>query len=172
MLGGLVEVWSGQPLDEFLRDRLLVPLGMMDTSFWVEADRVDRLTTVYRGSDGGGVVPYQIEDVPFTEKPTLLEGAVGLVSTVSDFMKFSQMLLNGGELGEARILREATVAEITSNGLSPAILEARRGSMGWGLANVNVMLDPSSVGTRPHQVNTAGTEAQVPFFGSIQPKNW
>ena len=146
VLGGLVEVWSGQPLDEFLRDRLLVPLGMMDTSFWVEADRVDRLTTVYRGSDGGGVVPYQIEDVPFTEKPTLLEGAVGLVSTVSDFMKFSQMLLNGGELGEARILREATVAEITSNGLSPAILEARRGSMGWGLANVNVMLDPSSVG--------------------------
>ncbi len=145
VLGGLVEVWSGQPLDEFLRERILEPLGMHETSWWVEPARVSRLTTVYRRSDRGELEPFEIEEVPFTRKPELLEGAVGLVSTVPDFLRFSQMLLDGGELDGVRILRDETVAMIIANGLSDDLLATRRAGSGWGLANVSVMLDPGSV---------------------------
>jgi CubicO group peptidase (beta-lactamase class C family) len=82
--------------------------------------------------------------VPFTERPALLEGAVGLVSTVPDFLRFSQMLLNKGELDGVRLLQAATVQQMTRNGLSDAVQKARGGSMGWGLANVNVLLDPAA----------------------------
>ena len=70
---------------------------------------------------------------------------MGLVSTVADFMRFSQMLLNRGELGGVRILGAETVSDMTVNGLSEAALETRTAGTGWGLANVTVMLDPSSV---------------------------
>ena len=66
ILGRLVEVWSGMPLDEFLQQRVLEPLGMTDTGFWVEPNKADRLATVYRPTDGE-LQPYQIEDVPFTD---------------------------------------------------------------------------------------------------------
>jgi CubicO group peptidase (beta-lactamase class C family) len=140
VLGALVEAWSGQPFDAFLQERIFEPLGMIDTGFWVEPERQGRLTTVYRESEDGGLEPVQIEDPPFTERPTLLEGTVGLVSTVPDYLRFGQMLLNGGELGGARLLDEETVAMMTANGLSEDVLETRRG-VGWGLANVEVILD-------------------------------
>ena len=144
--GAVVEAVSGQRFDQFLRERVLDPLGMTETIFWANPGRSHRLTTVYRQTDNGGLTPYQIEEVPFTEEPALLEGGVGLLSIVPDFLRFSQMLLNGGELGGVRILEEETVGTITANGLSDAVLEARGGSMGWGLANVNVVLDPLVVG--------------------------
>ncbi len=87
--------------------------------------------------------PVDIEEVPFTERPALLEGAVGLVSTVPDFLRFSQMLLNKGELHGARILAAKTVDVMVANGLSEAVLKARGGPMGWGLANVNVLMNPA-----------------------------
>ncbi len=146
VLGGLIEVWSGQTLDVFLRERVFRPLAMNETSFWAEPNRADRLTTVYRQTDDGGLEPFEIEVVPFTQKPELLEGGIGLLSTVPDFLRFSQMLLNGGELDGFRLLEEETVAMITANGLSDEVLATRRGGSGWGLANVSVMLDPSSVG--------------------------
>ena len=83
--------------------------------------------------------------MPFTERPALLEGAVGLVSTVPDFLRFSQMLLNQGELDGIRLLKADTVQRIVGNGLAPAVLQARGGKMGWGLGNVNVVIDPSGV---------------------------
>ena len=78
--------------------------------------------------------------MPFTEKPALMEGAVGLVSTVPDYIRFSQMLLNKGELDGVRLLKAATVEKMTANGLTPAMLQVRAGT-GWGLANVNVAPD-------------------------------
>jgi len=153
VLGRLIEIWSGQPLDRFLDDRVLRPLRMDDTAFWVRPDERGRLTTVYAPADGGGLKPIEIEDVPFTQKPALLEGAVGLVSTVPDYLRFAQMLLNNGELDGVRILRAATVETITRNGLADAVLAARGGSMGWGLANVNVALDGGEYGWD----GTAGT---------------
>jgi CubicO group peptidase (beta-lactamase class C family) len=156
-VGRLVEIWSGQPLDRFFEERIFRPLGMTDTAFWVTSDKRARLATVYGPKLGGGLTPIEIEEVPFTERPALLEGAVGLVSTVPDFMRFSQMLLNRGELDGRRILRASTVDRITSNGLSDAIQKARGGSMGWGLANVNVALD----GPRKGEYGWDGTAGTI-----------
>jgi len=144
VLGRLVEIWSGKPLDLFLSERLFRPLKMVDTGFQVAPAQRARLAQVYTPS-AGGLAPFEIESVPFTERPALLEGAVGLVSTTPDYLRFSQMLLNKGELDGVRILKADTVASMTTNGLPDTILQARGGGMGWGLANVNVVLDPSAL---------------------------
>lgn len=145
VLGRLVEVWSGRPFDEFLAERLFAPLGMTDTVFWADADRADRLTTVYRLDDASGALyPWAIEDVPFTERPALIEGGVGLLSTVTDYLRFSQMFLNGGVLDGVRVLEPETVALMTRNHVPEAALPlAGSGYMagsGWGLG-FNVVLD-------------------------------
>jgi CubicO group peptidase (beta-lactamase class C family) len=163
VLGRLVEVVSGMSFDAFLESRVLGPLGMTDTRFWVEAADQDRLATVYAHAEGGGLRPYEIEAIPFTERPTLLEGAVGLVSTVPDFLRFGQMLANGGELDGERILSESTVAEITRNGLPAELVATRR--TGWSLGNVSVLLaDDDSGGARGGEYRwdgSAGTEFWV-----------
>ena len=117
---------------------------MVDTVFTVGADRRARLATVYTPDQTGGLAATELETVPFTERPALLEGAVGLVSTVPDYLRFCQMLLNRGELDGARVLKPETVERMTANGLSEPVLKARGGSMGWGLANVNVVMEPAS----------------------------
>jgi CubicO group peptidase (beta-lactamase class C family) len=166
VVGRLVEIWSGQPLDVFLAERVFRPLGMTDTGFWVEPTRVDRLTTVYTPSESAGLRPIELEAVPFTVPPTLLEGAVGLVSTVPDFLRFASMLANGGELGGVRLLQESTVSAMTRSGLSDEIMRGRRGGSGWGLANVSVLVDAtgSSDGARAGEYRwdgSAGTEFWV-----------
>ena len=145
VLGRLVEVWSKQPFDRFVEERLLGPLKMTDTTFWVSPDASARLATVYGPGRNGALVPVDIEAVPFTERPALIEGAVGLVSTVPDFLRFARMLLNEGSLDGVRVLSTATAKRIVANGLSPAVLQTRGGKMGWGLANVSVVIDPSGV---------------------------
>ena len=147
VLGRLVEVWSGQPLEEFLAERLFGPLGMTDTVFWADGERTDRLTTVYRLDDGSGeLYPWAIEQVPFTERPALIEGGVGLLSTVVDYLRFSQMFLNGGTLDGVRVLEPETVALMTRNHVPDAVMPlSRSGYMagsGWGLG-FNVVLDAS-----------------------------
>lgn len=146
VLGRLVEIWSGKPFDVFLNERVLRPLGMSNTVFWVGPEHRAQLTTVYAAAQGGVLTPTEIEAVPFTEHGALLEGAVGLVSTVPDFLRFSQMLLNRGEFhGAGRLLRAETVDRMVANGLSDDVLKARGGGMGWGLGNVNVVMNPASL---------------------------
>jgi CubicO group peptidase (beta-lactamase class C family) len=145
VLGRLVEIWSGKPFDAFLEERVFRPLGMADTVFWVARNNRGRLATVYAPGPAGALAPVEIEELPFTERPVLIEGAVGLVSTVPDYLRFSQMLLNKGELDGGRILGAKTVEMMTSNGLSDAVMKARGGPMGWGLGNVNVVLDPAAL---------------------------
>ncbi len=145
ILGRLVEVWSGQPFEEFLAERLFGPLGMTDTVFWADGERADRLTTVYRLDDGSGeLYPWAIEQVPFTERPALIEGGVGLLSTVMDYLRFSQMFLNGGTLDGVRVLEPETVALMIRNHVPDAVMPlSRSGYMagsGWGLG-FNVVLD-------------------------------
>ncbi len=146
-LGRLVEVISGKPFDAFVTERILRPLGMNDTSFWVAGEARARLATVYQLGPSGGPTPFEIEEeVPFTERPALIEGAVGLVSTAPDFLRFCQMLLNKGELDGVRLLSARTVEAITKNGLPAPVLQQRGGTMGWGLANVDVVVTPSPRG--------------------------
>jgi CubicO group peptidase (beta-lactamase class C family) len=152
VLGRLVEIWSGKPFDAFLEERIFRPLGMTETAFWVRPEQRSRLAMVYQ-SARDGLTPFEIEpDLPFTERPMLLEGAVGLVSTVPDYLRFSQMLLDRGELNGTRILAARTVDMMTVNGLPDAVLKAR-GARGWGLGNVDVALDTGEYGWD----GTAGT---------------
>jgi CubicO group peptidase (beta-lactamase class C family) len=146
VLGRVIEVVSGETFDTFVAERILKPLGMRDTTFFVDGEAQQRLATVYRRAEDGSVAPFEIEDVPFTQMPALLEGAVGLVSTAGDFLRFSQMLLNKGQLDGARLLSAATAASITRNGLSEPVLQARGGAVGWALANVDVVVGPGSRG--------------------------
>ena len=146
VLGRLVEIWSGQPLDAFLEERIFTPLRMVDTGFFATPTQRSRLATVYAPTAGGGLHPVEMEPLPFTEPPALLEGAVGLLSTAADFLRFSQMLLNRGELDGVRLLRAGTVEEMVVNGLPGLVLAARGGGvMGWGLGNVNVVMKPEGL---------------------------
>lgn len=77
VLGRVVEVASGQDFETFVTSRILQPLGMNDTAFWADPAARPRLTTVYRRAPDGTIAPFEIEEVPFTEKPALIEGTVG-----------------------------------------------------------------------------------------------
>ena len=133
VLGRLVEIWSGKPFEVFLEERIFRPLRMTDTMFWAATRRTaPRLTTVYGPAPGGGLTKVEIETLPFTERPTLIEGAVGLLSTVPDYLRFGQMLLNKGELDGVRLLSAKTVEQMTANGLSDDLQKARGGIDGVG----------------------------------------
>ena len=118
VLGYLVEVISGKPFDRFLQDNILDPLGMTDTSFFAPEEKLDRLVTVY-GAGKGGIVPLHNPLVDRHARPhTLFSGGGGLVSTGADYMRFCQMLLNGGVLDDQRLLAPKTVEMIRSNHLA------------------------------------------------------
>ena len=146
ILGRLVEVWSGKPLEDYLQERVFGPIGMTDTGFWVEPERADRLATVYRASREGELRPYQMEEIPFTEQPVLIEGGVGLVASTMDFLRFSQMFLNGGELDGNRVLQPETVTMMTVNRIPDALLPIGFGrptlGQGWGLG-FSIVMDAS-----------------------------
>ena len=147
ILGKLVEVWSGQSFDVFLQEHLFSPLEMDSTMFWATDADLGRLTVVYRPIDGR-LRPYQIETVPYTERPRLIEGGVGLLSSVMDFMRFSQMILEGGVFNGNRILQEETVALMYENAIPDHVMPIGMtgywlGS-GWTLGGFNVVLDNTS----------------------------
>ena len=143
MLGRLVEVWSGMPFQDFLQQRVFEPLGMTDTVFRVDPPRAHRFGPAYRPDPDGELRPYAIEVVPFTEQPALIEGGVGLVSTVRDYLRFAQMFLNGGELDGVRLLQPSTVALMTVNRVPDALLPIGFGNpqpgRGWTLGFCVVM---------------------------------
>lgn len=112
VLGRLIEIWSGQPLDRFIAQRITGPLKMPDTFFWVPTDKVPRLATVYGlGPQGQLTVSETSARSDFIDGPRqLVSGGAGLVSTAGDYARFLQMLLNGGVLDGVRLLSPATVA--------------------------------------------------------------
>jgi CubicO group peptidase (beta-lactamase class C family) len=161
VLGRLVEVWSGMPFDAYLESRILRPLGMTDTGFSVAPANASRLATVYGPAPANDLIRVETETVPFTEKPALLEGAVGLVSTVPDYLRFAQMLLSKGRLGGATVLQAATVERMTVNGLPDPILRLRGGAKGWGLANVDVLVEPGPSGASRGEFGWDGTAGTI-----------
>jgi CubicO group peptidase (beta-lactamase class C family) len=111
LLGVLIERIAGKPLDMFLEERILGPLGMKDAGFFVPEAQQGRLAEAQ--PEGGK--PQRLLDV--SKRPTFLAGGHGMVSTASDYLRFSQMLLNGGELDGVRLLSRKTVEYMTSNHL-------------------------------------------------------
>ena len=145
VLGALAEEVSGTDLNEFLDRRLFGPLGMEDTGYWVRRGSNDRLAIVYGPDDNGALVR---RDAPpsssYTEPGIFFSAGGGLVSTVPDYLRFGQMILNGGELNGGRILKAGTVAEMGRNALGPTQGTVSFGDgfdppkpfagYGWGLA--------------------------------------
>jgi len=135
VLGYLIEVISGMSLDVFFEDKILKPLGMEDTGFYVPEAELNRFAAMYGPStplrtgsgqasrENGGI---ELLDAPATSpysKPTrFLSGGVGLVSTASDYMHFAQMLLNGGELDGTHLLGRKTVELMTINHLPDELI--------------------------------------------------
>lgn len=149
IIGKLIEVWSGQPFEEYLQQNLLAPLGMTSTLFWAEGNDADRLAQLYR-PEAGDLSPYAIETVPWTQRPVLVEGGVGLLSSVPDYVRFSQMVLDRGKIPgtEERILSEATAALMYENAVPEAAMPIGDSrywlGSGWSLGGFNVVLDPST----------------------------
>lgn len=158
ILGRLVEVAAGMPLDVFLRERLFDPLGMDDTSFALDPADADRLGTNHRRDpERGTLVAFPDDSIAGLGRwtaPTLFSGGGGLLSTTSDYMRLCRMLLRGGELDGARILSPKTVAFMTRNQLADEVL-ARGGVFGAGPAlgfglGFAVTLDPVALGDVVH----------------------
>ncbi len=119
--GRLIEVLAGMPFDQFLRERLFGPLDMRDTGFYVPANKAGRFAACYQVSPGGLKLQDDPQTSAFLRNPAFKSGGGGLVSTARDYLRFAQMLLNGGELGGRRILRKETVDLMRQNQLREGV---------------------------------------------------
>lgn len=114
VLGHLIERLTGQDLDQALEARIFKPLKMTDTGFWVPLAKQERIAEAFE-KDPEGAASYRLLQVRY--KPSYLAGGQGLVSTAHDYLRFAQMLMNGGELDGVRILKAETLAEMTRDQL-------------------------------------------------------
>jgi CubicO group peptidase (beta-lactamase class C family) len=160
--GRIVEVVSGQSLDEYLRDHILDPLGMVDTGFWVPESEIDRLTTNYARNKAKKLRPIDsIGRTRYDRPPTYLSGAGGLVSTAADYQRFVQMLANRGQLDGTRVIGSRTLDYMTLNHLPGGTTLNERGQstfaetamdgVGFGLG-FSVVVDPAAT----HAVTSIG----------------
>jgi CubicO group peptidase (beta-lactamase class C family) len=131
ILGAVVEKASGLSLDEFFRTRIFEPLKMRDTHFFLPPEKRERLATVYAAGEGGRLrrAPNpQRGQGDYVDGPRkAFSGGAGLLSTASDYARFLQMLLNGGELDGVRLLGPKTVELATSNHVGTLFNEGRTG---------------------------------------------
>lgn len=137
VLGYLVEVVSGKPFDTFLRERLLGPLQMNDTWFYLPADKAGRLVPVQELKDGSWrhyPVTFYDPDYPIKGARTFFSGGAGLSSSARDYATFLQMYLNGGELNGTRILSRTTVDTILANQTGDLMSGSPSGERYYGLA--------------------------------------
>jgi CubicO group peptidase (beta-lactamase class C family) len=153
VLGRVVEILSGMTLGEFMQKRIFGPLGMTDTAFHCAADKTDRLAALYipNPADDRRRVRNDMMGAGATIEPKAHLGGGGLVSTMSDYMKFAEMLRSGGELNGVRILSPRTVKYMASNHLPdnadltafgrPLFSETAFDGVGFGLS-VSVTIDP------------------------------
>jgi CubicO group peptidase (beta-lactamase class C family) len=142
-LGRIVEIVSGQPFDQFLRQRLFEPLGMKEIFFHPPADRLPRVATTYHRA-GGALTPVDTQ-VRLTNT-TYFSGAGGLMTDAEDYLQFAQMLLNGGELNGKRYLSPRTV-DLMASVFVPDTLQGRPRGRAFGLS-VQVVNDAIASGYR------------------------
>jgi CubicO group peptidase (beta-lactamase class C family) len=158
VLSVLIGRATGQALEQFLRERIFDPLGMKDTGFSVPADKIDRFTTAYSPNLQTGKLDLYDSAVggQWSHPPRFCSGAGGLVSTMDDYLAFSEMMRNNGLSGSKRIISSASVQAMTRDQLTPAqksvsgLTPGYFGSHGWGfgISVVTYRSDsPFSVGT-------------------------
>ena len=166
VLGRVVEVASGMPLDRFFQERIFTPLNMVDTSFTVSEAKMPRFVNVYTGDGQGGIRPMKDPEVfgntrmsPFagyTPTKQYFSGGAGLTSTAQDYSRFAQMLLNGGQLDAVRLLSPKTVELMTvshtrdlnlENAATPVLGAGAEWGLGFKITtDLGATLMPGSVG--------------------------
>ncbi len=150
VIGYLIEVISGKPLDEFLKQRVFEPLGMRDTFFYVPPDKLDRLAAAYTWYEGKGLSRFP--DTPITEgsfsysadypvhgPKRLFAGGAGLCSTASDYARFCQLMLNKGKLGKSQLISRKSIELMTHDQLGPKFPDQEFG-LGFGIGGVKTPL--------------------------------
>jgi CubicO group peptidase (beta-lactamase class C family) len=178
--GYIVEKLSGQSLPDFVQQRILGPLGMKDSGFFVPKEKRSRFATLYAADQKGELVQNATEgNAPVTNyvtMPSMPSGGGGMVSTAQDYSRFAQMLLNQGELDGVRILAPATVQLMTANHLAPSLMtgdftasaEKIRPGMGWGY-DCAVVSDPLQADEVVGKGTSSGGERRTLGSGSIPP---
>ncbi len=149
VVGRLVEVLSGLPLDRFFYERIFEPLGMPDTHFYLDESYAERLAAQYTPGEDGKIVlqdPGSVESRWITGPQTFFSGSGGLVSTIDDYLHFQQMMLNGGELDGVRLLAPATVSLMIENHTGDLPLWLPGPGMGFGLG-YGVVVDRGAAAT-------------------------
>lgn len=175
--GYLVEKFSGQTLGDFFKTRIFDPLGMKDTGFFVPEDQYERFADVYvRTPDGTGFVPAEAPSFRYTRDTIAFEGGGhGLVSTMDDYARFAEMLVNEGTLDEVQILKPETVRMMAQDRLPEGVYVGYDGTaadsatgVGFGL-NVAVILEPASDRAYPKGAYMWGGAAGTWFW--VDPEN-
>ncbi|MFC1508244.1 serine hydrolase domain-containing protein [Candidatus Omnitrophota bacterium] len=140
VLGYFIEVITGKSFDRFLQERIFKPLGMNDTFFYVPEAKKNRLAALYK-CDDSGTITKQPPNKKFLVKPLeqrFFPGGEGLYSTVHDYARFCQMLLNGGILDGVRLVSRKTVEMMTTNGVGDIDPNLPEGGDKWGLGGMSV----------------------------------
>jgi CubicO group peptidase (beta-lactamase class C family) len=180
VLGYLIGKISGMPFEQFLKERILGPLGMNDTDFFVPKEKAHRFAACYSADPQGGMTFHATErkgtltlqDDPatssFLSPPSLVSGGGGLCSTASDYLTFCRALLNGGELGGVRLLGPKTLKLMASNHLPGGVdlptmsrslfSEASYNGIGFGLGFAVTM--------NPAQTLIAGSPGEFAWGGA------
>jgi len=151
--GYIIEKLSGQSLPDFMRDNIYAPMGMKDAGFYVPEEKRTRFATNYYWDGKDGITDKPNGNLPasrFDAEPTMPSGGGGMVSTIEDYYRFAQMLLNDGELDGKRILSPSSVRLMRSNHLPAELLTGQyaignavmRPGFGYGY-NGAVEFDPA-----------------------------
>lgn len=156
VLGYLIEVISGRPLPDFLQSTIFEPLGMVDTSFNIAADKVDRLASCYQRDMNKSLALIDDGQASAYRDRTFFSGGGGLLSTASDYQRFCKMLLAGGTLDGKRVIGSRTLGLMTRNHLPGgqdmsrfalgSFSETAYEGVGFGLGFAN-RLDPAANGS-------------------------
>ena len=175
VLGRLVEVVSGRSFDQYLQERIFTPLQMTDTGFYVPPAKKNRLAKLYTLTKEGRLTPAEVcatrqectDKFPnaapsYLEPVALLSGGGGLVSTANDYLRFCQMLLNGGQLDGVRLLSRKTVELMSSDHLG----EIQMGLPGYGFGL------GFAVSKAPGQAGMMGSAGEYNWGGAAGTKFW
>lgn len=148
ILGRVIEVVTGLDIDVFYQQWIFEPLGMTDTVFYVDPVRAGRLATVYRPDADGQLQSHQMETIPVTEQRVLKSSGVGLVSSTMDFLRFSQLLLNNGQVNGQQLISPQAVTMMAENAVPDALMpiggSGYWAGSGWSLGGFAVALDPDA----------------------------
>jgi CubicO group peptidase (beta-lactamase class C family) len=175
VLGRVLEVITGQPLDEVIAERILTPLKMTDTRWWVDTDDAHRLAALYVPNPGNGkALRYDALGGSALRPPEMFGGGEGLISSAADYHRFTQMMLREGELDGVRLLSSRTVRYMTRNHLpggktladlsTGGFAETTFDGVGFGLGFA-ILLDPA-LG------KTMGTEGVYYWGGAASTTFW